>query len=165
MTPSVSLRSCSRLLFLSVLSSPFGVGCSVTERRFVEVATASERTPLTYVRSGPFHRILRPAVAELVSGGPYPLYVSAGGHASQRQLPHSILRLRSIKQISSQPAYAAKKLGIRAVGAREWRRYGGRSEILCLTTVTGVQSKAEHSRKREESNFTRRCPTLSRPGP
>ena len=35
-----------------------------------------------FVRSGPFHRFLRSADAELVSGGPFPLPVSGGGHAS-----------------------------------------------------------------------------------
>ena len=35
-----------------------------------------------FVRSGPFHRFLRSADAELVSGGPFPLPVSVGGHAS-----------------------------------------------------------------------------------
>ncbi len=44
------------------------------------------------VRSGPFHRFLRPAGAELVSGGPFPLPVSAGAHASQRQGIAPLLR-------------------------------------------------------------------------
>ncbi len=35
-----------------------------------------------FAHSGPFHRFLRPADAELVSGGPFPLPVSVGGHAS-----------------------------------------------------------------------------------
>ena len=35
-----------------------------------------------FAYSGPFHRFLRPADAELVSGGPFPLPVSVGGHAS-----------------------------------------------------------------------------------
>ena len=35
-----------------------------------------------FAHSGPFHRFLRPADAELVSGGPFPLPVSGGGHAS-----------------------------------------------------------------------------------
>ena len=38
-----------------------------------------------FAHSGPFHRFLRPADAELVSGGPFPLPVAGGGHASQRQ--------------------------------------------------------------------------------
>ena len=35
-----------------------------------------------FAHSGPFHNLLRPAFAELVSCGPLPLPVSGGGHAS-----------------------------------------------------------------------------------
>ena len=48
-----------------------------------------------FVRSGPFHRFLRSADAELVSGGPFPLPVAGGGHASQRQQHAALLRIRS----------------------------------------------------------------------
>ena len=48
-----------------------------------------------FVRSGPFHRFLRPADAELVSGGPFPLHVAGVGHASQRQVAAALLRICS----------------------------------------------------------------------
>ena len=41
-----------------------------------------EEDSVRYAHSGPTHNLLRPAIAELVSCGPLPLPVSAGGHAS-----------------------------------------------------------------------------------
>ena len=46
--------------------------------RMTVIAEGSVR----FAHFGPSHNLLRPAVAELVSCGPLPLPVSAGGHAS-----------------------------------------------------------------------------------
>ena len=44
-----------------------------------------ETAPALFVRSGPFHHFLRPANAELVSGGPFPC--SFDGTRYQKQPP------------------------------------------------------------------------------
>ena len=45
-------------------------------RSFAVAAACLFEDSALFVRSGPFHRFLRPADAELVSGGPFPLPVT-----------------------------------------------------------------------------------------
>ena len=66
-----------------------------------------------FAHSGPFHRFLRPADAELVSGGPFPLPVSVGGHASA--IPIILPPENSIRNI----AILQTIKGIAVIGVRE----------------------------------------------
>ena len=49
---------------------------------FMDRMTGITEDSVRFAHSGPSHNLLRPAMAELVSCGPLPLSVSAGGHAS-----------------------------------------------------------------------------------
>ena len=50
-----------------------------------DASSVRETAPALFVRSGPFHHFLRPANAELVSGGPFPC--SFDGTRDQKQPP------------------------------------------------------------------------------
>ena len=54
-----------------------------------------ETAPALFVRSGPFHHFLRPANAELVSGGPFPCSFDDTRHQKRPPLKDAQNGLRS----------------------------------------------------------------------
>ena len=54
-----------------------------------------ETAPALFVRSGPFHHFLRPANAELVSGGPFPCSFNGTRHQKRPPLKDAQNGLRS----------------------------------------------------------------------
>ena len=49
-----------------------GAPCQKQPTATLDASSVRETAPTLFVRSGPFHHFLRPANAELVSGGPFP---------------------------------------------------------------------------------------------
>ena len=62
-----------------------GVPCQKQPPAAPDASSVRETAPALFVRSGPFHHFLRPANAELVSGGPFPC--SFDGTRYQRRPP------------------------------------------------------------------------------
>ena len=73
-----------------------------------DVVSARETAPALFVRSGPFHHFLRPANAELVSGGPFPCPFDGTRYQRRPPLGGEQLLTRSNEKWSSATCASTK---------------------------------------------------------
>ena len=104
-----------------------------------------EEDSVRIAHSGPSHNLLRPAFAELVSCGPHPLHMSAGGHASSIPIIISLDLLHEEGLISLDVQYidGTKIESVANKYTFVWKGSVEKNKAKLIAKVGGVLKEAE----------------------